>query len=860
MIHSSRLSRPEMSPIDDSKAKVRSHKGAVTNATAPVWETTRFFNEPKTTVPSLPTVSQDGAVRRPKVASTRPKFVAKARSKPNVPGVSKTISKHPPRHLSKSSSNTLPNATKPSKTTSKLKSLSKPSSGKVTKPSVRSGAIPSDALSITASERSNNHRTPERSASAAIKRSSSESTTTRSVKRARFVEDYAAKLRAIESAKLKMSSLASGLIANPQEKIGNLKELRAMATQHKGRITALTLLTEAQVFKDLAPAYRIRPITEKEAAVKVSKEVLQLRTFEQALLSGYQRFIRSCISLSRWRATGNVDTPAAKDMITVRHAACKALAECLRALPHFNEVDMLIHTVCPLASDRESDVRKLCCDALTELLANAHRASGQTLNTCVLVAKQLSVVAGQKSRAIAEEVVVPLSKIHFAGFAKLPSSQKPKNARKKSKRFDKKSLRRGKAQPDNGGPSDDDIQKDLAEGEADSTPQEMYGARKLLLDSVCHACFNIIKAASADVLEGTRKNTTTATTARKKPPPALSAALRGLLQICRFINTDIVEAIIAALTPILCTTRYPLVIRLRSLSAAYAILGMHARSKQTDADAVTSDACEMDNALYTALGSLFSLDARIGDMENSVFDAMEAVVSAHSFRKLPAGRAAAMGRRMCVWAAGAAMTHTCALGLIKAAQLLLDPSMVSPIFVQTSHGGKTTFAAEAGLITEYDLRANDPDVTNAMQSAAWELSCLVHHFHPAVQETAAKCAGGMCGSRLPRSTENILLTVKGFVSNECGFNPPPLEKRPHKPGSKKSRWIAEDEFDDVVVADIIRDGDARREFLRDDCSSFSFIEGMCHEKEGIVVFDITNNPPPQHNIADSGGEQAPNSG
>lgn len=839
-----------MPPVADSKAtKTRSRKRAMDNATAPAWETTRFFNDPKQTVASLPTVGRDGAVRRPVGASAaHPKFVAKARSKPGVPGVSKTISKHPSKQLSKSSSKSLSNATKLSKTTSKVptKSLSHslPQSSsnapkKAPGSSVRTSETSSGTLSAATSERSNDRRKPGRPASVVAKRSSSESTTNRPVKRVRSVEDYAAKLRAIESAKLKMASLASGLVANPQQKIGSLKELRTMATQLKGRITALTLLTEAQVFRDLAPAYRIRPITEKEAAVKVSKEVLQLRTYEQALLSGYQRFIRSCISLSRYRATGNLDTPAAKDMITVRHAACKALAECLRALPHFNEVDMLIHTVCPLVSDREPEVRRVCCDALTELLANAHKASGQTLSTCVSVAKQLSVVAGQKSRVIAEEVVVPLSKIHFAGFAKLPHSQKPKNTLKKPKRSNKK-LRRGKVQPDNGDPSDDDIQRDLAEGDADSTPQEMYGARKSLLDSVCHACFNIIKAASADVLEGTRKNVTVAIAARKKPPPALSAALRGLLQISRFINTDIVEAIIAALTPILCTTRYPLVIRLRSLSAAYAILGMHARSKQSEADAVTSDAREMDTALYTVLGSLYGPDTRVTEMEDSLFDAMEAVISAHSFRKLPPGRAAAMARRMCVWAAGAAITHTCSLGLVKAAQLLLEPSMVSPIFVQTSNGGKAIFSAEAGLVTEYDLRTDDPDVTNALQSAAWELSCLVHHFHPAVREVAATCAGGLCGSRLPKSTENIVLTTKGFVSNECGFNPLPLEKYSKQAVGKKPRRTVEDEFEDAVVLDTITDGDARRRFLEDDCDAFSFIENLTHDNIDSTVIDTAS--------------------
>lgn len=779
-------------PKSDSHSRKRTVKEST-----PAWERTRFFNDPKPITSSLPTVNQNGAVVRATSAPSNPKFVAKRTVKPTP-----TASKPPP-----------PSHEQSVPTNKNVKGAKK-------------GRL--ESSSISGLKRAGVRRKPDNSSAKTTKASSD--VPDRPVKRARSLEDYAAKLQSLESVKVHIASLASDLIANPQKKIANLKELRTMAVQHKGHLASLVLLTEAQVYKDLIPAYRIRPITEKEAAVKVSKEVLQLRSYEQALLSGYQRFVRSCVSLSRFRAAGNMKTSAAKDMIAVRLAACKAISECLRALPHFNEVDILIHAVCALAADRELEVRKLCCDALASLLADAHKASGTTLSTCVSIAKELSSVAGQKSRIVAEEVVVPLSKINFAGFAKLPSSQKPKNMRKKSKRFDRKLIRNGKVQPDDGVSSDDDdLQKDLAEGDADSTPQEMYAARKSLLDSTCHACFNIVKAASSDVAEDIRKKVSFS--ARKKPPPALSAALKGLLQLCRFINTDVVEAILAALIPMLRAPRYPLSIRFRTLSAAYAILGFHARSKQSEADAVTSDAREMDTALYISLGGLYSLETRMGEEEDITFDAMEALLSAYSFRKLPSGRAAAIARRVCVWAASAAPTHTCTIGLIKAAQLLLDPTIVAPIFVQKGSEGTEVFSTDAGLVNEYDLLAEDPDVANAMQSAAWELSCLVHHFHPAVRDIVSKCTQGFCGSRLPKSMENIVLTAKGFVSNEGGFNPPPSGQPPQNV-RKKIRKTVDMVVEDAVLADVIRDQEARRSFLREDPVIATYLEDVWCEKEG----------------------------
>lgn len=48
------------------------------------------------------------------------------------------------------------------------------------------------------------------------------------------------------------------------------------------------MLSLAAVFKDILPGYRIRPPTDKEQAMSVSKEVRKLRDHENLLLSSYQ--------------------------------------------------------------------------------------------------------------------------------------------------------------------------------------------------------------------------------------------------------------------------------------------------------------------------------------------------------------------------------------------------------------------------------------------------------------------------------------------------------------------------------------------------------------------------------------------
>jgi nucleolar complex protein 3 len=51
-------------------------------------------------------------------------------------------------------------------------------------------------------------------------------------------------------------------------------------------VARLASLSALLVFKDLAPGYRIRPPTEKELEMTVSKEVRAMRDYESAFLKG----------------------------------------------------------------------------------------------------------------------------------------------------------------------------------------------------------------------------------------------------------------------------------------------------------------------------------------------------------------------------------------------------------------------------------------------------------------------------------------------------------------------------------------------------------------------------------------------
>ena len=63
---------------------------------------------------------------------------------------------------------------------------------------------------------------------------------------------------------------------------------RSQAPDFSVQIARLAMLSLAAVFKDILPGYKIRPPTEKELAMPVSKEVKKLRDHESGLLRAYQ--------------------------------------------------------------------------------------------------------------------------------------------------------------------------------------------------------------------------------------------------------------------------------------------------------------------------------------------------------------------------------------------------------------------------------------------------------------------------------------------------------------------------------------------------------------------------------------------
>uniref|UniRef100_A0A671KPG0 Nucleolar complex protein 3 homolog n=1 Tax=Sinocyclocheilus anshuiensis TaxID=1608454 RepID=A0A671KPG0_9TELE len=189
-------------------------------------------------------------------------------------------------------------------------------------------------------------------------------------------EQLELRTRRLTEKKLRIASLSSAVLADPHVNIKKLKELRAMLMETDPCVAVtvrkLVMVSLAEVFKDIVPSYRIRPLTEEEKATKVKKETLQLREFEEGLVSQYKFYSEDLEqTIKDWKQKKQKRSQAVslQSYKGLAEVAIKCVCDLLVALPHFNFHNNIIVMVLPLMS---SPIRKVsllvCCEAVGKLL------------------------------------------------------------------------------------------------------------------------------------------------------------------------------------------------------------------------------------------------------------------------------------------------------------------------------------------------------------------------------------------------------------------------------------------------------------------------------------------------------------
>lgn len=262
--------------------------------------------------------------------------------------------------------------------------------------------------------------------------------------------------------------------------------------------------------------YRIRPLSETEKTAKVSKEVQQLRNFEESLLSNYKAYIASLIKVIK---TSRKDDRLA----SLSLVAITCVTSLLTNVPHFNfRTDLLKVIVSELSRRTVSEAFTKSREAL-ETLFNEDENGNASLEAVSMLSKMI------KSRNYRVHPTVISSLLHLRLLSELgvkastDSVDKPKLSKKDRVFRTKKERKRLKEQKK--------VEKDMAEADAQVSTEERERLQSETLKIVFSLYFRTLKETKEDAM--------------------LSVVLDGIAKFARLINAEFFGDLLEVLREIL---------------------------------------------------------------------------------------------------------------------------------------------------------------------------------------------------------------------------------------------------------------------------------------------------------------------
>lgn len=188
----------------------------------------------------------------------------------------------------------------------------------------------------------------------------------------------------IMQAKEELARMATLINEDPEEHTALFKTMADMVENPDAPVTVkkLALASQAAIYKDVIPGYRIRPITEEEMSGKVSKEVRKLRNFEQALLNGYRNYVQKLGALTKPGKNVVVDPG-------LRSLAINCTCTLLQSVPHFNFRNELLKILVNKLARKQVDADFVKCRESLETIFRLDEDGLVSLEAVKLLSKMM---------------------------------------------------------------------------------------------------------------------------------------------------------------------------------------------------------------------------------------------------------------------------------------------------------------------------------------------------------------------------------------------------------------------------------------------------------------------------------------
>lgn len=145
-----------------------------------------------------------------------------------------------------------------------------------------------------------------------------------------------------------IARLAELINEDPEEHAGSFKKLAQIAGDNAHvNIQKLVLVSQAAVYKDTVPGYRIRAYNEEDLGTKVSKDVRKTRQYEHSLVTNYHGYVKRLVEICKGK---NEEQEALKT------TALSCVCSLLLSIPHFNFRTELLNVIVHELSRKEATI------------------------------------------------------------------------------------------------------------------------------------------------------------------------------------------------------------------------------------------------------------------------------------------------------------------------------------------------------------------------------------------------------------------------------------------------------------------------------------------------------------------------
>ncbi|RMZ92366.1 hypothetical protein DV736_g368, partial [Chaetothyriales sp. CBS 134916] len=320
-----------------------------------------------------------------------------------------------------------------------------------------------------------------------------------------------------------LAHLAELLNEDPEEHAGSFKKLAQLGGDKVPlAVQKLVLVSQAAIYKDIIPGYRIRAYRDEDLGNKVSKDVRRTRQYEHALITGYRNYVHLLASLSKQK---KADT----ELQSLRSVAIGCVCTLLLAVPHFNFRTELLNVIVHELAGREATPDLVKCVQTLESFFQEDDDGAPSLEAVSLLTKLMRA----RDFAIREETVNTFHRLRLLSELAPVNSQTDRGAdvsklhgkKAKKEKFEHRSKKERKLARERKA-----VEKDLREADASVNYEEREKMQSETLKLVFATYFRILKA---------------------RVPSLMGAVLEGLAKYAHLINQDYFGDILEALKDII---------------------------------------------------------------------------------------------------------------------------------------------------------------------------------------------------------------------------------------------------------------------------------------------------------------------